>query len=163
MKGLTALLLLCGSIAGAHAAVYRCEQGGKLTYTDQPCAAGAEPARLPAVTSVPPDRAAAALAKQYDADAKRNADTLAKSDRDWLKKRGRDKAQEDALRSALVEHRVIKGMTREQVRQVLNTPQGVEDEGGPKERWIYQNGRERRTIAFKGGVVSTDTTRSARK
>jgi len=164
MKGPAILLLLAAcSVQTASAEVYRCQQDGKLTYTDQPCHPGAEPASLPPLNRSQADRSAPSLAKQYDADAERQSDSQAKADRDWLKTHGDDKTQDDAIRKALIENRIVKGMTPDQVRRVLNNPTSIEDQGGPKERWTYQNGRERRTIAFKNGVVSSDTLRSPRK
>lgn len=162
MKMLLLTMLLL-AVLPASAAVYRCEHEGKITYTDKPCASGAAPAQLPAVTSLPPDTNARALAKQYDADTARQNKSQASADTAWLKAHRQDRVQEDAIRKALIEDRVVKGMTREQVQRVLNLPTHIDDQGGPKERWLYQNGRERRTIAFKNGLVSSDSARTSRK
>jgi hypothetical protein len=149
------LLLACGA---AQAAVYRCTVDGRTVYSDQPCSAGAEPAQLPPLNSAAAG-ARADLAKQYDTETARENEARRKARAEALDQYADRKAQDEAIRKALMEDRVVKGMTREQVERVLNLPERVENQGGEKETWIYRvEGRKRRTIRFVNGVVVADST-----
>ncbi len=161
-SAITFLLLVCTALP-ASAEIYRCVQNGRPVFTDQACAPGAAPAKLPAIIGVPAERNAPDLAKQYDADSARQAGTQAGADAEWLKARRENASREDAIRKATIENRVIKGMTPAQVQRVLNLPSRVENQGSTTERWVYETGGERRTITFKNGAVSADATRTSRK
>ena len=165
MSRLAILLALSGLLAAlpTRADVYRCQQDGRTTYTDHPCAAGAEPAELPSVTTVAPAAHAKRLADQYDREAARAAGEQRRARIAEDERYQKQHAQDQAIRKALVEHRVIKGMTPADVRRVLHSPSRIENEGGVSERWIYEDGGEHRTVTFRNGVVSADTTRKPRR
>ncbi|MBX6420108.1 MAG: DUF4124 domain-containing protein [Nevskia sp.] len=151
--------------ASARAEIYRCEQNGQLTYTDRPCAHGAAPAQLPPINTVPAQPApdASALARQYDRDTARETAARKKARAQAAEAYAVKKAQQEAVRQALIEGRVVKGMTPDQVRTVLNEPTRIENPGSARERWIYVNGRSRRTISFRDGVVAADSDGHARR
>ncbi len=157
---LAAVLLLAGT---ARAAVYRCEQNGKITYTDQPCAAHAAPTALPELQRMDAGPRAD-LAKQYDAEAARDAASRRKARAEASQKYAENKAQADAIRRGMVEGRVVKGMNRDQVEKILNEPERVDGRDGARERWIYnEEGRRHRTITFENGVVVSDRTSAGRR
>ena len=158
MKPLAIVLAAALAYSSAVCAdVYRCTVGGRLVYTDTPCNANAVPADLPPLSNmaaVPhPD-----LAKQYDAEARQQAAAVHKARAADADAYARTSAREAAIRKGVIEGRVVAGMTPAQVESILNLPTQVVDQGGPHERWIYRNGRERRTVVFKNGVVNTDRT-----
>ena len=154
------VLLVLGLFPAAQAAVYRCAEQGRVIYTDHPCSADTPPAKLPALTTVPPVSGAPDLARQFDDEARREADTRAAADRDWLDRHARRTAQEREVRKATIEHRLSKGMTREQVRQAIGAPTRVEDADGPAERWYYEDGGTRRTVRFKDGRMAAESRQS---
>lgn len=156
-------LLLALLALPASAEVYRCEHAGKITYTDQPCAANAAPAELPRLNEIPAERGAVDLARQYDRDAAAQAKTQAGADVEWLKRHRDEAARDAAARKAVAENRVIKGMTPAEVERVLSRPDRIENQGQPNERWLYDNGRAHRSITFGNGVVSADRTRTTRR
>ncbi len=151
-----ALGWLGASALPALADVYRCTAEGRTVYTDRPCVAGAAPAQLPSLTPIQPQSTDSALVRQFDADARRDAANKRKADDAWLRDHAARKARAEALRSAIIEHRLIKGMTMSEVRQSIGEPSQIQNQGTPSERWIYQNGRDRRTLAFTGGVLKSD-------
>jgi hypothetical protein len=150
--------------AAAHAEIYRCEQDGQVTYTDRPCAAGAAPVPLAPINAIsaPPAPGAQDLARQYDRRTARETAARQKARAQAAEDYAAKKARQDAIRKALIEGRVIEGMTPEQVRTVLNEPTRIEGAGGANERWIYVDGRSRRTISFRNGLVAADRTRHVR-
>lgn len=154
------LLSLCPV---ADAAVYRCTEQGRLVYTDHPCAAETEPAQLPALTTVPATKNVPDLARQYDDEARHEAEARAAADRDWLARHGEREARERQIRKATLEHRLTPGMTRAQVRQSLGAPTRIEDADGPAERWFYEDGGEHRTVRFKDGLMAAESRRQSRK
>ena len=161
MPRLAILLTLSGLIAcfGARAEVYRCQQDGRTVYTDHPCAANAEPAELPPVTTVAPAAHAKGLADQFDRETRKEAAATRRARAETAAQYEQQHARDQAIRKALVEHRVIKGMTPGDVRRVLHAPTRIENEGGVTERWIYDDGGQRRTVVFKDGLVAGDSTR----
>lgn len=159
--GLLPVLLL--ATLPAAAGVYRCERDGRPYYTDQPCNNAATPASLPPLVEQPRSSQDADLAKQYDAEAQRAAQANKKARIESTERAQRAEAQAAEIRRALIDGRIVKGMAADQVERVLNLPNRIEDEGSDHERWIYQNGRSRRTITFEKGVVSSDKSRTSRK
>jgi hypothetical protein len=66
----------------APSKVYRCEAGGQITYTDHACEAGALPADLPAIGTMPGMKGLD-LAKDFDARTKREREAHDKAERAW--------------------------------------------------------------------------------
>ena len=161
---LTVLLSLLFCVCSvANAAVYRCAEKGAVIYTDHPCSPDTVPAELPALTTIPRAANAPDLARQYDDEARREADARAAADRDWLRQHGERETQAREIRKAGIEHRVIKGMSPAQVRQAIGAPTRVENAGGPAERWFYEDGGEHRTVRVKDGLVAAESRRQSRK
>jgi hypothetical protein len=95
--GLSAMLpMLIAGPAGAKP-VYKCEEGGKVTFTDQPCAPGASPATLPdAVITAPLTQAEQDLARAHEARLARERAERDREDAQWLKQRSeRERAEKD--------------------------------------------------------------------
>jgi hypothetical protein len=146
--------------------VYKCEENGKITYTDQPCSPGARAAELPAViVTAPPTPAERDLARAHDA---RTAGLRAARDRDdaeFLKQHANRKDREARVREAILAHKVIKGMTFAEVKQSLGEPQDVQggdSYGTSKTTWLYADGRGNRRVNFKDGLVTSTSSRRPR-
>jgi hypothetical protein len=165
MPRLAALLAVSGLLASTsvRAEVYRCLQDGRTTYTDRPCAVGAEPVQLPPVVTVAPSDHVKSLAAQYDREASKDEAAHRRARAQAAERYEKQHALDQAIHKALVEHRVIKGMTPGDVRRVLHAPTRIENEGGVTERWIYEDGAQHRTVTFKDGLVSADSTRKPRR
>jgi hypothetical protein len=159
-------LLLLPGFAGAKP-VYKCEENGKMTYTDQPCAPGARAAQLPGlIVTAPPTASEQDLARAH---AARMAGLTAARDRDdaqWLKQHANRKDRDARVRKAIIEHRVIKGMTFSEVKQALGEPQevqGGDSYGTAKTTWVYSGDGKRRAVNFKDGQVTSTASRGRRR
>lgn len=149
------LCALCATTAGAD--VFRCQQDGRTVFTDRPCHASAEPMQLepPTVLSAPGNFDD--LAQAHDARLARERKAKAAADAAFLQQHGARKAEENRIRGALVEGRVVGGMSAEQVRQVWGSPDHIEPRvsgGKTQERWVYADQRQRRSVTFTDGVVT---------
>lgn len=143
----------------AQAAVYRCESGGQVTYTDRPCAAGAQPAVLPPIGVVPGSKGLD-LAKQYDARVRGEREAHARADRSWLDAHAAEQAQARAAASAMKAGRTAPGMSTYEARQALGRPDRVRRRGD-RETWTYEkDGKAGRTVIFENGRVVAEPSRS---
>lgn len=154
------LLCLLSAVPALAQPIYKCEEKGTITYTDQPCSPGARPAELPGViVAAPPTRSQRDLARAYDERLARERAARDRADAEWLKEHGNRRDREQRVRKAIIEHRVIKGMTMDEVRRALGEPDRVaagETYGTAKESWTYADGGKTRTVNFKDGqVIST--------
>lgn len=145
-----AMLCLLFSVA-VEAAVYRCEVGGKPVYTDQPCAAGVAPHRMPQISTVPA-AADADLAKEHDARIERGRAAREKGDAAWLKEHAESKEQEARMNAAIADKKALKDMTPDQVRRALGSPDEVERTSG-SETWVYGGGKTRQMVLIENGRV----------
>ena len=147
MRSLTFFLLLLGSTA--HAAVYKCTVAGKTTYTDQPCAPGAAPAVLPPVNAVQATEAED-LAKSRDARLARDKAARDKADGQFVTAHAEKTAQAKAVRAAIIDHRVIEGMTASEVSSAI----GPAEETLPNGNTRHRRDDQRITVSYRNGVVS---------
>lgn len=146
------LLLLCTlSLADAHAALYRCEDQGRVTYTDRNCGAGVAPYAPQAVLTVLPAGPSRDLAREYDARIARGFDARQRSDAAFIKAHAERTTRENEVRSARVQGRVAKGMSAADVVSVLGEPDR-RSEDGQSERWTWA-GERTGTVTLRGGVV----------
>lgn len=149
--------------APAGAAVYRCERPGGVVYTDTPCTAGSTALDLRAPVAID-GGPAADLAGAHDARRKRELDARDRGTQVFLEQHAQRKADEQRRRQALVEGRVVRGMSMADVRQVWGEPDRVDRDvgvSGERERWSWQGARERRSVTFESGRVASDSSRSA--
>ena len=148
------LLALCGLGLAftAWPAVYRCEVGGRTVYTDHACAAGASPHDLP-VISVLPAGEQSDLAGDHDARRARLRGSRQKEDAAWLKAHQKRKATDARMNAAAADHKVLKDMSADQVRRALGAPDEVKRKDGV-EKWVYVDGKQRRTVVLKNGRVT---------
>ena len=146
--------------------VYKCQEKGAITYTDRPCAAGAEAATLPdLIVTAPPARAQLELARAHDARIARESSDRVRGDAEWLKQHGQRRDREARVRKAILGHEVIRNMTPDEVRQALGEPDHVDtgdSYGTAKETWTYLDGGSRRTVNFKDGKVTTTARKDRR-
>lgn len=152
---LIATLMALGCTDAARAYVYRCTVNGHMVYTDVACAPSSAPADQPELTGVQAVPHGD-FASQYDDQARRRGIDVSRARAQEAAAYEKKTANDAAIQKALIEDRVVPGMTPAQVEQVLNLPSRIEDQGGPHERWIYRNGRDRRTVTFRDGVVVGD-------
>lgn len=159
MRRLLCLGLMATSPA-SQAEVYRCEHQGRLTFTDTPCDAQAQPIEV-AVPQAIEATAGSDLAKGYDERLARERREHVRADGQWLRQHERSKLDEQRIRSALAEGRVVAGMSQSQVRQLWGEPSDVQlqiDQGASRERWVYRAGRGgpagTRTVNFTDGKVA---------
>ena len=154
--GVASMLL---PLSAAAAPVYKCQAQGRTTYTDRPCASGAQQAELPnLVIAEPPSRSERALAKAHDERVSRDQAERDRDDAQWLEQHHRRKDREARVRKAILAHKVIKSMTRDEVKQALGQPDRVDSGdsfGTAKETWTYVADGKTRTVNFKDGEVTT--------
>lgn len=165
-----AALLVAGFAAGASAGtapVYKCEENGAITYTDQPCSATAAAHQLPAAIVVaPPSRSELERARTHDSRLARDRAERDRADGEWLTQHAQRRDREARVRKAIVEHRVIKGMTMAEVRQALGEPDDVaggDSFGSDKATWTYTDAAGTRVVNFKSGEVTTTRGKTAKR
>lgn len=156
------LLVLTPALCAAQT-VYKCDEGGKITYTDRPCSASAKATEMPQlVVAAPPAASQRALAKAHDERLAAGASERDRNDAVWLKEHARARDREERVHKAIVAHKVIKGMTATEVNQALGEPDHVESSesfGSDKETWTYTIDGQTRTINFKDQQVTTSSKR----
>lgn len=132
MRSLTGLLLLLlSTTVWSATAIYRCQNGGGVGFSDTPCSEASTPltlpdnhiggrfdSNLPTATPVPD-------AAEDKTDAERAASD---SPCRYI--------NSTTLRTHLVRNEVIAGMTREQVLKAFGRP--PETYPVPQETWVYQ-------------------------
>ena len=102
------------------------------------------------------------LAAQYDVRLERDKSTRDRADAKWLKNQRGLKDRAERVRKAIIEHRVIRGMSSAEVKSALGPPDRVsksETHGSRKETWTYVENGKTRTVNFKNGEVSTSSRR----
>lgn len=164
MNGPLAVVVLATGVSAGGMPVYKCEEKGVITYTDRPCSAesGALELRAPIVT-VAPTASERALAQAWDRRTAGVATARDRDDAEWLKQHAQRRDREARVEKAIVEHRVIKGMTTQEVRSAMGEPEriaGGDSFGSAKESWTYRDGGSSRTVNFKDGEVISTTGRT---
>lgn len=152
---LPALLLLSAPV---HAEVYKCVLAGKTSYSDRPCDALAQPATLPPLNTIQ-RKEGDDLAKNHDERLRRDKQARDQSDAAFLKSHAEKTAREKSVRAAILDHKVIKGMTGSEVESAL----GWADEKRPDGSWRYRRDGQQITIRFEDGQVSGVSTTSEKK
>jgi len=162
--------LSVSGVAGASAGtapVYKCEENGAITYTDRPCSDTAQAHALPApIVVAPPSRSELERARAHDSRLARDRAERDRADGEWLTQHANRRDREARVRKAILEHRVIKSMTMDEVRQALGEPDridGGDSYGTAKETWTYLADGQRRTVNFKNGEVTTTTRKGQRR
>lgn len=165
LNGLLSLILLAAA-GVARAEVFRCEHEGRKTFTDTPCDAEAQPIEVAeplSMQAIP----GSDLATRYDERRARERRERIGADSRWLEQYDRAKADQERVRKALVEGRVVAGMSQQQVRQIWGEPSDVQlhiDQDASRERWVYRSprgkGQGTRTVNFTDGRVAAATGKS---
>lgn len=159
-RGLAAVALAITFPAGAE--IYRCELNGKLTFTDRPCAVGAEPLELKKPIEMETAPGEAQLARDYDRRLAREVRGRGQGTAERADAYAARKAKAERIRAARLKGRVAQGMTPQDVRYVLGEPQTVtqsESQGVSRETWTYKEaGGTTQTVQFKNGEVSSSKT-----
>lgn len=160
---LAALALLAAT--AAPAAVFRCERGGRLVFTDVACFVGATPETIRAPNAMD-TTAGAALARRWDERMARERGRRAAAEGEWLEafEAGREKARR--VRRGRVRGQVVEGMSAAQVRQVLGEPDEISrsgENGRERERWRYAGDQATRTVTLADGEVTSVRESKARR
>jgi len=163
MKTALAVVAVLLSMSAGAKPVYKCEEGGTITFTDQPCAPGARAAELPdLVITAPPTPSQQDLARSHDARLGRERAARAREDAEWLKQHAAAEERAARVRKAILEHRVIRGMTFAEVKRALGEPDQVssgDSYGTDKASWVYRRDGRTRTVNFKNGEVTSTSAR----
>ena len=148
----------------ASAPIYRCDAGGHLTFTDRPCSDAAE-VTLPNPNVVAsPGAGERGLARQYDDRIERERRQRDQADAVWLRQHQLQVAKDDRVRSGIVEGKIVRGMTPQQVEEVLGKPGSVAHsvkKGADQEHWTYTaSDGTVQTVTFTDGQVTGYSKRS---
>ena len=150
------LVWLCLQASGAQAEVYRCEQDGLRVYSDRPCGADAEAIPLAPIGRMPA-QTASPLEGAYEARRARQQALRRRANQAWLDAHQQRRAREAAVRQAQFEKRVIAGMSEDEVRRAIGSPDEVRRSGASR-IWLYTGrGRERRLRFEAGRLVRPGT------
>lgn len=156
MRTFFILILLFATTARAE--VYKCMVAGKAVYTDRPCNAAAAPAKLPPINTEQP-HASDDLVKNHDERQSRALKARDESNAAFLKAQGDKAAREKSVRAAIIDHRVVKGMTATEVESAL----GRADEKRPDGSWLFLREGLQTTVRFEDGRVSGLSSTSGRQ
>lgn len=144
--------------SAANAEVYKCVSGDTTRYTDRPCDAATGPARLPPLNTIE-RKQGDDLARRYDERLSREKKARDQADAAFLKAHSAKTEREKVVRAAIIDHRVISGMTPSEVESAM----GAADEKLPEGGWRYRRDGQRTRIQFKNGQVSSVSTTSESK
>ena len=148
----------------AQADVYRCEMDGHTVYTDRPCSgeridaelagrAGTGNAAAQASRARRESTAQSGMARHWQQEDTATLAEQRKKDAQWLA----DYAREKQIEEAFQQRKVVAGMTQDQIRFILGTPDRVWAESsaqGQDEFWEYSDqGAGRATVSFRDGKV----------
>jgi hypothetical protein len=153
---------------GVSAEVYRCERDGRTHYQDRPCHKGDKPAALPDLNYVGTPKAGPAeraMARSWDRHQEQSRKERGKADAAWLKEHQQKADKAENVRTALNQRRVVKGMTPDQVREVLGEPDAQSLQEGRENItvWSYRpDDGPQYTISFRDGEVNSVYRRSGR-
>jgi hypothetical protein len=164
LRILVVLALAWADIAPAE--VYRCEVGGKLEFSDRPCAAGAPALELAPTNTMQAHPGDRALAEQHDKRGVASRKAQAAADADWKRAYAARKKKEAQIREGQIKGKVVAGMTASQVRSILGEPtssQTQDGEAGSQETWTFRKDGSTQTVQFKGGQVTRVTGTTKKK
>ena len=149
-----ALLMIASA---AQADVYQCQKDGVTVFSDKPCAADAQTYHPAHPVQVIPHVDAPDLAKQYDDKVQQGRKAR---DQAYAQSNSEYQAQKDEderLHSAMVQGKVVVGMSAAQVRTLMGTPLGTRRQarkGSVTEVWTYQQkDGSRLAVSLKDGKV----------
>ena len=145
-------LVLALAASDAVAAVFRCTEGGRVLYTDRACKAGDAPHALPWLGLMPAGPEAD-LAAEHDRRRERNRESHERDDAAWLEAHAERKAQDRRMEGAIRDKRAAPGMSADQLRRALGSPDTVKRDHRGGERWTYVEGKKKKTVRLKDGKV----------
>ena len=162
---LAATLFLALLPLGTSAEMFRCQKDGTTVFGDKPCAEDAQ-AYTPKPLQVVPAAKVPDLAKQYDQRISKETQERDKANEAWNKDHQAKKKQEEVIRNARVEGKVIAGMDQEQVRSILGKPYSTshnENLGVVREGWTYKYpDGSRMLVYFKDGLVTNTSSKKGK-
>lgn len=150
-RTLLALILTLAVPALAWSQVYRCNAGGDIRFSDQPCGDDSEE------VMIRDNRIGGSFGQNLPAETAETETGEQAEESDTEKAEGTCRfINSTDLRRYLVREQVVKGMTREQVRKAFGRP--PETYPTPQETWVYQtkyygNLYELTYVYFRDGCV----------
>lgn len=148
----------------ANGSVYKCTApDGSLTFSDKPCPGqtneevqvrDAPPNSAPA-PGYDPLEAQKRMAEEWD--RKREAETRANLNRrsqEVSEKKARD-AEAKRIRDARISDRIVRGMSADDVRNVLGRPDKVNPSSGGREQWVYYESSGTDYVHLRNGEVTS--------
>lgn len=165
------LIFCCAMLAtAANAEVYRCDRGGgRVVYTDRPCSKGAKPAELPEINVIgtPGSKQSEAdMARAWDERMAKQKAERARADARSSQEHDARQEKADRVRSGLNQRKVVKGMTEDQVRELLGEPDATNLQEGRENImvWSYKpKDGPQYTISFRNGEVNSVSSRKGKK
>ena len=149
----------------ASAEVFRCQKDGTTVFTDKPCAEGTQ-AYNPKPLQVVPSVKVPDLSKQFDQRVDKETKQRDQANEAWNKDHEAQNKQDETIRNARIDGKVVSGMSQEQVQSMLGKPQVSshnENLGVVREGWTYKNPDGSRTLVyFKDGIVSGTSTKKGK-
>lgn len=144
------LLMLLGSAQASG--VYKCTLEGRTVFTDRPCFSDEPPIDLPPVNheAAVPAPSGKELAKRYDQRISKGKAARDKADAAFVKQQQDASKRADTNRAAILDHRVLKGMTASEVKSALGEPDSIDASG----TWLFHGDGKRTTIQFDAKGVS---------
>jgi hypothetical protein len=140
----------------AQADIYRCEQDGRTLYTDHPCAGERIDPELASRAGAGDAANAASQSergRRWEQESAVSQGQQRKADAEWLERHAQEKKVEAAYRR----REVVAGMTQDQIRLILGTPDRIgkyADAKGQDDVWEYSDrGTGRSTVIFRDGRV----------
>lgn len=150
----------------AMAQVYRCPQGKTTVFSDKPCDDKGELYQAQRPVVVVPHEKAPDLARQYDERLAREKKARDEENSSWNRDYKARKAEEERLRKARAQRRVVQGMKADEVRRLMGEPIEIrrdEDQKNARETWTYRMDRSKTRVYFKDGVVTRTSHSKVRK
>lgn len=171
MRTLTALAtttILALAAESAVAQVYKCTVGGRQVYQSKPCTAGDKPVEIYShPTADGPVRSMGEsnnreyldLREEKQRRAESVVDRRAREAKESRLSRERAEAEKHRLDRAVLDDKVLPGMSKQQVRDSWGRPDDINTSsnsyGDNREQWVYEHSDGWDFVHFNNGVVTS--------
>jgi len=158
VRAVLAVAVFAVGLSSAHAAIYKCQEGGKTVFSDKPCATGSgnSGARIDDSPAISIGKRTSGGGGLTEGERKIVDDIDAK---DAAQKAAR--ARQAKTSSWILEGKVGVGMTPDEVKQSWGSPSRVNSHVGAygrSEQWVYQRGGVTQYVYVENGAVTSVST-----